>query len=262
MTALPENTLVPHPESCLKVLFLLLWTVLVVPWIPAHADDAAKSQLAGAQEAVRLAVDRHGPNAIETVAPRLALAELHIADGDFPKAEPLLQQALNITVRVSGNNHKSLLPILERLAWIDIRNNRFTSGKQFYSDAIEIARRVHGNNSPIMQKLLDNLADARQKERLAGTQTNVRRKQAQSSQGSKDPAHDLVIANQNQPPPAPPKETTKPEGKSEPAAAAPKETAKPEGKGEPAAAASPAKEAPPAPPRPEKQEATTPPPPL
>ncbi|MBF0435464.1 MAG: SPOR domain-containing protein [Magnetococcales bacterium] len=271
MTALPENSLVPHPEFCLDIVFLLLWSVLVIAWVPAHADDATRSQLAGAQEAVRLAVDRYGPNAIETVAPRLALAELHIADGDFPKAEPLLQQALNITVRISGNNHKSLLPILERLAWIDIRNNRFTSGKQFYSDAIEIARRVHGNNSPVMQKLLDNLADARQKERLAGTQTNVRRKQTQSSQGSKDPAHDLVIANQSQLPPTPPaataKETSKADGKGEsaPSAAVAKETSKPESKSEPAVAiASPAKETsqapsgtPATPPRPEKPEAAS-----
>ncbi|MBF0421660.1 MAG: SPOR domain-containing protein [Magnetococcales bacterium] len=202
MTPAPGNRRVIRSATLLQTLIFFLWGTLLGGWIPAQAQDGAKAPLVSAQDAVRLSVDRYGPNAIETVASRLALAELYIVDGDFPKAEPLLQQALNITVRVNGNNHKSLLPILERLAWIDIRNNRFSSGKQFYSDAVEISRRVNGNNNPITLKLLDSLADARQKERSVGNQAAVRKKQTQSPQGTKDPTYELVIANQNQPPPA------------------------------------------------------------
>lgn len=206
MRAIPENKLVPHPG--IQILLFVLLGMVAAQWNLVHAEDNVRSQLADAQAAVRRAVDRYGPNAIETVPSRMALAELHIANGDFPKAEPLLQQALNVSIRVNSTGHKSLLPILERLAWIDIRNNRFASGKQFYSDAIEIARRSNGSNSPIMQKLLDSLADAREKERQAGNLPAVHRKQVPPAQQSADPTYDLVIASQNQPPPPMPAVTT------------------------------------------------------
>ncbi|HIJ85447.1 MAG TPA: tetratricopeptide repeat protein, partial [Magnetococcales bacterium] len=201
MTALPGKQWIFPTKTWRKTLSLILWGLLLLLWNPVHAGNDTKGQLANAQAAVRLAVDRYGPHSVETIPARMALAELHIAEGDFPKAEPLLQQALNISLRANGAEHKSQLPILERLAWIDIRNNRFSSGKQFYADAIEIARKVHGTNSPVMQKLIDSLADARQKERVAGTLTNVRRKQTPPSQESTSPAYDLVIASQDQPPP-------------------------------------------------------------
>ncbi|MBF0133119.1 MAG: tetratricopeptide repeat protein [Magnetococcales bacterium] len=201
MRAIPRNPLVPRLGRPISILLFVFWGMMAISWTQIHAEEDARSQLANAQTAIRRAVDRYGPNTIETVPPRMALAELHMANGDFPKAEPLLQQALNISIRVNGTSHKSLLPILERLAWIDIRNNRFSSGKQFYSDAIEIARKTHGSNSPIMQKLLDSLADAREKERQMGNLPAVHRKQTPPTQESADPTYDLVIANQNQPPP-------------------------------------------------------------
>ncbi|HAT49880.1 MAG: tetratricopeptide repeat protein [Nitrospirae bacterium] len=201
MRAIPRDPLVPRPGRPLSILLSVFLGMMAISWTLIHAEEDTRSQLANAQTAIRRAVDRYGPNAIETVPPRMALAELHMADGDFPKAEPLLQQALNISIRVNGTSHKSLLPILERLAWIDIRNNRFSSGKQFYSDAIDIARRTHGSSSPVMQKLLDSLADAREKERQMGNLPAVQRKQTPPAQESADPTYDLVIASQNQPPP-------------------------------------------------------------
>lgn len=204
MRAMPRNQWVPRPGRPLAILLSVFLGMIAISWTLIHAEEGdVRSQLADAQTAIRRTVDRYGPNAIETVPPRMALAELHMANGDFPKAEPLLQQALNISIRVNGTSHKSLLPILERLAWIDIRNNRFSSGKQFYSDAIEIARRTHGSNSPVMQKLLDSLADAREKERQTGSLPAVHRKQTPPPQESADPTYDLVIASQSQPPPPP-----------------------------------------------------------
>ncbi|MBF0148146.1 MAG: SPOR domain-containing protein [Magnetococcales bacterium] len=201
MTALPKQESAPDYAHLLVTLICMLWYLSVIAWNPVHAAADIQERLAEAQAAIRHAVDRHGPNAIETVPFRMTLAEIYINEGNYSKAEPLLQQALNISTRINGSSDKSLLPILERLAWIDIRNSRFVSGKQFFSNAIDIARRTYGANSAVLQRLYDSLADARQKERLAGNQSGIVRRPTPPTQERPTPVHDLVIANQERPTP-------------------------------------------------------------
>ena len=86
------------------------------------------------------------------------LAGLYRAAGEYAKAEPFYEQALEIYQKVHGNEHPYVATCLHDLAGLYMATGEYAKAKPFYEQALEIYKKVHGNEHPYVALCLSNLA--------------------------------------------------------------------------------------------------------
>src|SRR5206468_1061470 len=86
------------------------------------------------------------------------LAMLYKEMGDYPAAEPIFQQSLEIRRRVLGENHPDYAASLNNLAVLYQDMGNYAAAEPLYQQSLEIRRRVLGENHPSYAASLNNLA--------------------------------------------------------------------------------------------------------
>jgi tetratricopeptide (TPR) repeat protein len=88
------------------------------------------------------------------------LAELYRSQGGYAEAEPLLQQALELTRRLLGDEHPDVATSLNNLAELYRSQGRYAQAEPLYQQALELRRRLLGEEHPSVATTLNNLADS------------------------------------------------------------------------------------------------------
>ncbi|MBW4634262.1 MAG: tetratricopeptide repeat protein [Iphinoe sp. HA4291-MV1] len=86
------------------------------------------------------------------------LAYLHFSQGRYTEAEPLYQQALQLTRRLLGEEHPHVASSLNNLAGLYRYQGRYAEAEPLYQQALELRRRLQGEEHPSVATSLDNLA--------------------------------------------------------------------------------------------------------
>jgi CHAT domain-containing protein/Tfp pilus assembly protein PilF len=86
------------------------------------------------------------------------LAAIYIDMGNYTKAEPLCQKALEIRQEILGENHPDYADSLDNLAALYHKMGNYTKAEPLYQKALEIRRKVLGENHPDYADSLDSLA--------------------------------------------------------------------------------------------------------
>jgi CHAT domain-containing protein len=86
------------------------------------------------------------------------LAGLYQDQGDYPRAEPLFRQAMEIRKKVLGENHPDYATSLNNLAGLYKQQRDYARAEPLLRDASDICKSVLGENHPDYAKSLHNLA--------------------------------------------------------------------------------------------------------
>jgi Tfp pilus assembly protein PilF len=101
-----------------------------------------------------------GANAPQVGTDLLRLAIFYLNSGQYQKADPLLQKALEID-RAAGNL-ASEISDLSNLGWLYLTLDRGSEGERYYQEALSIARKISDRSSE--RNILNNLASLYVKE--------------------------------------------------------------------------------------------------
>jgi CHAT domain-containing protein len=91
-------------------------------------------------------------------APLNNLADLYSARGDYAKAEPLYQRALNIWEKVMGPEHPYVAEVLDNLADLYREKGDYAKAEPFYHRALTIIENAFGPEHPVVASILKGLA--------------------------------------------------------------------------------------------------------
>ncbi|NJM70582.1 MAG: tetratricopeptide repeat protein [Scytonema sp. RU_4_4] len=86
------------------------------------------------------------------------LAYLYDSQGRYSEAEPLCQQALELSKRLLGEQHPNVADSLHNLAGLYRSQGRYTEAEPLYQQALELGRRLLGDEHPSVATSLNNLA--------------------------------------------------------------------------------------------------------
>jgi CHAT domain-containing protein len=89
----------------------------------------------------------------------MSLAEVYDRMGDYRRAEPLFQQAMEKLKRVAGENHPDYAQSLNGLASLYAKMGDYRRAEPLYKQALEIAKQTVGENHPDHATSLHNLAE-------------------------------------------------------------------------------------------------------
>ena len=79
--------------------------------------------------------------------------------GEYPKAEPLVQEALRIFRKVLGPEHPDTVQSLNNLASLDQAMGEFAKAETLYQEALRTRQKVFRPADPDTAKILNNLAE-------------------------------------------------------------------------------------------------------
>jgi tetratricopeptide (TPR) repeat protein len=85
------------------------------------------------------------------------LALLYDSQGRYAEAEPLYQQALEMTKRLLGEEHPSVATSLNNLAGLYNSQGRYAEAEPLYQQALDIAKQVLGANHLTTVTIRENL---------------------------------------------------------------------------------------------------------
>jgi len=86
------------------------------------------------------------------------LAGLYSSQGRYEEAEPLYEQALELSQRLLGENHPDVATSLNNLAYLYSSQGRYEEAEPLYEQALELRQRNLGENHPDVARSLNNLA--------------------------------------------------------------------------------------------------------
>jgi tetratricopeptide (TPR) repeat protein len=86
------------------------------------------------------------------------LAELYKSQGKYEKAEPLYLQALELDIRLLGDNHPDVATSLNNLANLYKSQGKYEQAEPLYLQALELYTHLLGDNHPHVAASLNNLA--------------------------------------------------------------------------------------------------------
>ena len=89
------------------------------------------------------------------------LAGLYSSQGRYEEAEPLYEQALELSQRNLGENHPDVATSLNNLAGLYRSQGRYEEAEPLYEQALELCERVLGVNHPNTITMRKNLKGLR-----------------------------------------------------------------------------------------------------